>query len=29
VQRFADALVLHHGDDDGEQAPPEYALSAA
>jgi FMN reductase len=28
VQRFADALVLHHGDD--EQAPPEYAaLSAA
>ena len=28
VQRFADALVLHHGDDDGEQAP-EYLLSAA
>ena len=34
VSRFADALTLHHGDkdedgDDGEQAPPEYALSAA
>ena len=27
VHRFADALVLHHGD--GEQAPPEYALTAA
>ena len=27
VSRFADALRLHHGD--GEQAPPEYALSAA
>jgi hypothetical protein len=27
VRRFADALVLHHGDD--EQAPPEYVLSAA
>jgi hypothetical protein len=25
VTRFADALVLHHG----EQTPPEYALSAA
>ncbi|HWG26513.1 NADPH-dependent FMN reductase [Actinospica sp.] len=35
VTRFADALVLHHGDGDGErdgngeQAPPEFALSAA
>ena len=29
VRRFAEALVLHHGDDDGEQAPPEYVLSAA
>jgi FMN reductase len=29
VRRFADALVLHHGDGDGEQAPPEYVLSAA
>jgi FMN reductase len=29
VHRFADALVLHHGDDDGEEAPPEYVLSAA
>jgi FMN reductase len=27
VHRFAEALVLHHGDD--EQAPPEYALTAA
>jgi FMN reductase len=27
VTRFADALTLHHGDD--EQAPPEYALTAA
>lgn len=27
VRRFAEALVLHHGDD--EQAPPEYALTAA
>ena len=33
VHRFAEALVLRHGDGDGhgdgEQAPPEYALSAA
>jgi FMN reductase len=27
VHRFAEALVMHHGDD--EQAPPEYALTAA
>jgi hypothetical protein len=35
VTRFADALVLHHSEGDGErdgngeQAPPEFALSAA